>query len=220
MNAPFCVLRPEESITLSTGGIRVSDVLTCDDKQWSDVDELAIASLPEGVDQVSLSRDAVADLVRRRVPGLAGLEAQDGERVVTFHRAADTPNAQQAHCFAAARSFAAGELVTAGGVMETACIPDQRGARLAYDRQQRVVRTAGEVAEGDYLGRLMPLSSSDWDQDQTLTLKIQVGPVTIEREVRATEPGLTEGLVFVRDSDGIVFRAPVDMLAKKEGSHD
>ncbi|HYC68878.1 hypothetical protein [Brevundimonas sp.] len=40
-----------------------------------------------------------------------------------------------------------------------------------------------------------------------LTLRVTVGPVTVEREVRALQAGVPGGALFVRTADGAVLRA-------------
>ncbi|HEV7690385.1 MAG TPA: hypothetical protein VGO52_06170 [Hyphomonadaceae bacterium] len=219
-----CELRADDSITLSQDQIRIQDVvdLPCGDTDIQNISDLSVAALPASTSEVSISRDAVADLVRRRVPGLADLKVSDGQRLVTFRRAEAVKArvAPQAGCFAAVRNFAAGDLVTPDGVTETACSAGQAAARLVYDRRQSVTRAAQVIVNGEYLGRLMPLSPSGWDQGEPLKLHIQIGAVTVEREVRAIEPGSQGGRVFIRDTDGAVFGAPIDMLTKQEKPHD
>jgi hypothetical protein len=46
-------------------------------------------------------------------------------------------------------------------------------------------------------------------QGSTMTLRSRIGPVTIERPVTLLQPGRDRRSVFVRDSDGQVYTAPV-----------
>lgn len=68
---------------------------------------------------------------------------------------------------------------------------------------------------GDRVSRCEPLHSVpvrpavDVARGAALVLRSRVGPVTIEREVTAMQPGCTGRRVFVRDAGGAVFAARV-----------
>lgn len=112
-------------------------------------------------------------------------------------------------CFAAARDVQAGTALSAADLSPVACQPDAPRAPLRYDRSGEVPVTSVAVAAGAYLGHVVPLAEHSVKKGDRLTLRSMAGPVTIERAVVAMQSGRSGGRVFVRDSEGKVFAAPL-----------
>ena len=112
-------------------------------------------------------------------------------------------------CFAAARDLPAGASLAATDLAPVDCRADAPRAPLRYDRSGGVPVTAAAVAAGTYLGHVVPLAEGRVAKGEALTLRSTAGPVTIERAVVAMQPGRSGGRVFVRDSEGKVFAAPL-----------
>ncbi len=66
------------------------------------------------------------------------------------------------------------------------------------------VETPAPVPNPVAVAPVSPISPGD-----VLTLRVTVGPVTVEREVRALQAGAPGQPVFVRTDDGVVLRALV-----------
>lgn len=113
------------------------------------------------------------------------------------------------HCFAAARDLPVGSVLTVDDVTATPCMVSTRRAPLRYDRVARAPVVATAIPAGTYLGRLAPLVAIRIDKDQRLTLRSSSGPVVIEREVVAVQPGSAGARIFVRDASGQVFSVRV-----------
>jgi hypothetical protein len=224
IQAAACELRSEQVIVLADRNIRLNDILDlrCGDGQYAETGDLVVAFLPERSETLTVTRIGLADLVRRRVPGLEEALADEGEGSITFRRRVDTQleAGDGEQCFAATRNIAAGELVTYDSVATTRCAAVQHPARLNYDRRHGVVRAASAVEAGEYLGRLMPLPRSGWEEDQPLILSLSIGSVTIQREVQSATPAGGGAAAFVRDKDGALFSAPMSSLARSEAHHD
>jgi hypothetical protein len=112
-------------------------------------------------------------------------------------------------CFAAARDVPAEAPLAAADLVAVACRADAPRAPLRYDRAGGVPVAAVAIATGTYLGHVAPLADGRVAKGETLTLRSSAGPVTIERAVVAMQPGRSGGRVFVRDSEGKVFAAPL-----------
>ncbi len=113
------------------------------------------------------------------------------------------------NCFAAARDLQAGAALSAADLSPVACQPDAPRAPLRYDRGSEVPVTLAAVSAGAYLGHVLPLADLSVKKGDRLTLRSIAGPVTIERTVVAMQSGRSGGRVFVRDSEGKVFAAPL-----------
>lgn len=114
-----------------------------------------------------------------------------------------------AACFAAARDLPAGAPLAPGDLAAVDCRAGAKRAPLRYDRVGGVPVTAAAVTAGTYLGHILPLADGRVAKGDKLTLRSTAGPVTIERTVVAMQPGRSGGRVFVRDSEGKVFAAPL-----------
>jgi hypothetical protein len=112
-------------------------------------------------------------------------------------------------CFAAVHDLPVGAPVGAGDLAPVACQSGAKRAPLRYDRAGGVPVTETAVAAGAYLGHVAPVAEGRVAKGDTLTLHSSAGPVTIERAVVAMQPGRSGGRVFVRDSEGKVFAAPL-----------
>ena len=219
-----CKLRDEQVIVLIDNSIRVHDILElpCGDGQYSDAGDLVIAALPENSEALTVARNGLADLLRRRVPGLADALPSENEGSVVLRRSTDvaTDTGPDTRCFSTGRRISADELLTQDSVVPAPCESGRSVGWLNYDRRHGVLRADTPLAEGAYLGRLMPLPEESWDAGQLLKMSIRIGPITIERNVRAAAPVGGAESALVKDADGAVFSTSVASLALSEVRHD
>jgi hypothetical protein len=117
-------------------------------------------------------------------------------------------------CAEAGRDLAAGTALSSSNVVAVPC-RDERAAALRYDRRARILVTRQALPAGAYLGHVGALSDLQTATGATLVLRSTVGPVTIEREVTALQPGRAGKRVFVRDANGRVFAAPLAPATSK-----
>jgi hypothetical protein len=202
-----CALTGADVVELEAAEVRLGDIATLDclaPDQRDRLQDRVVAALPAGATTLTLSREALATLVRRRVPVLARLEHASGS--VTIRRAATSEDREQVACYAAAHAVAAGAPLLRTDVVEADCEAQDHGA-LRYDRAHGVLRAAINLAPGDALGRILP-AEQVIDAGDEVSLIISIGPINIERAVEALQPTSAER-VFVRDEDGSVFSAPL-----------
>lgn len=114
-------------------------------------------------------------------------------------------------CFAAAGDIAAGAAIASRDVTAVACRPGQPRPALRYDRTNRALTATAPIAAGTYLGRLAALPQHMLSAGAELVLRSSSGPVTIRRRVTAVQPGRSGGHLFVRDSEGHVFAAVLEI---------
>jgi hypothetical protein len=215
----LCSLTGAEAVDLQDRAVRLRDVVELDcapaDARET-IGSLVIGALRAGSSQVALQHADIADLVRRRAPGLALEPAGDPERVVLL-RAGEIPidAARDTACFALSRGVQAGAALSADDLVPVSCANHPSRA-LYYEATHGVVRAASDLAEGSYVGRLLVSEHAFPDAGDRLVLSVSVGPVQIDRQVEAVQPGPDGGKIFVRDEAGSVF--PVPLVSDAKGS--
>lgn len=116
-------------------------------------------------------------------------------------------------CVQARIAIPAGHPIGIDHVVPTDC-RSARPPAMRYDRISGILTAAVAIESGAYLGRLRLGASAAVAKGSTLTLRSASGPVVIERQVTALQPGRSGSRIFVRDEAGAVFSAP---LALAEG---
>lgn len=204
-------LRP--LVQLRSAELRVGDLVEAPAGRMPPrIAAMVVARLPRGISAMDLPAGQVAALVRRRVPGLR--PAFPGNTIVKVRgEAPPIENRVAAPCFAAAAGLAGGTALSRGDVLAVPC-RTERPAPLRYE-SAGLVLTAAPVPAGGYLGRLAGLPERVVGKGASLTLRSKSGPVIIERDVVAMQPGRPGNGVFVRGTNGEVFAAP---LALAEGA--
>lgn len=200
--AASLVLTDLDSVILRDRLVRIGDVARADDA----IAGMVIARLPAGRSGVSLSRRAIAALIRRAVPGVV---ISGGERPGDIALAMvplPKDGVPASNCYVARRALRAGETVTTDLVERGRC-GSARGV-LMFDTEQQKVLTRKEVGAGAPLGRLRLPQAPAVRTGDAVTLVARVGPVTIERNVIAMQAGTSGRALFVRSGDGKVFAAP------------
>ena len=165
---------------------------------------MEIARVPAGRRAVTLSRRAVAALVRRAQPGLVVGGDQAG--AITFRVAASSA-VRNERCFVTLAPVAQGAAIGRADVRQGTC--GDGVAPVRYDAGRRAIVATRRLGTGESIGRTLPAAGHDVDRGDGLTLVARSGPVMIERSVTALQPGRNGGRVFVRDGAGHVFAAPV-----------
>ncbi len=209
-----CALTQAPAIALETPLLRVRDVVSLDclsEARRRRVEDLAIA-LIEANDARVLSRQALANLVRRRAPELHAVTFSGArEEMVRIEGPriddARPGEAAQGSCFAAAAPIAEGAAIAAADLERAPCLAPVRTS-VRYDRLNGIMRATRDIARGDALGPLPPAPVAIAERGEAMSLVTRMGPVMIERSVETVQPS-RGGSVFVRDRDGHVFAAPL-----------
>ncbi len=206
-----CALTQAPAIALDEVALRVRDVASLDclaPAQRQAVGEFVIAHLAPNERRL-LSRQALANLVRRRVPSLSALSRSGADHhTVEISGPALEALGDPSSCYVAATFIAEGAAILAGDLNTTSCADAPRRAPVRYDRRHGIARASHDIMEGDALGRLAPAPTAIAESRRAVTLVTRIGPVTVERSVETVQPS-AGGAVFVRDRDGRVFAAPL-----------
>jgi len=214
-----CAVTSANTISLSRRDIQLQDLVSpgCFGEAPHQTANLVVAAIPFAQDSVQLTRAAIASLVRRRVPSLAGVQA-NGAGTVRFQLApSHALRPDERSCFAATHPLNEGDLVGADDVAPVACTDSETPIPVQYDRISGVARASRAMSSGDYLGRLT-VSDTRTRAGETLELSETIGPVRIERNVVAAQSVGRGRAIFVRDGNGAVFSAPLDHVVHANGA--
>lgn len=218
--AAACGLLPSEALELRQREIHIADIVSLDciaPSERRSVGALIIAVPPNDRRSAFVTRAALADLARRRVPALSDLGVGDGGEIVTLRGVARREAVDDLVCYVAAHVIEAGEALDRASLVSAPCSADRGRASLRYERLHGTVRAAERLAAGDYLGRVIAPREAFPDAEDALTLTVAAGPVRVERDVVAVQPSLGEA-IFVRDQGGLIFRAPTASLQPREAA--
>lgn len=187
-----------DRVTLDGRAIRVGDVTAISGVAGSRI----IARIPDGRASVTVSRRAIANLVRRAVPALRIAEIPGGSVTFTVARRF-AESRYNARCVALEGPVAKGTTIYPAMVHTVPCTPS-RTVAIAFDRGTSRVRATVDLPAGSYLGPLGLRPRTGLEQGETATLISAVGPVRIVRSVTAMQTSRGRR-VFVRDADGQIF---------------
>jgi len=196
------VLTDRGEIVLSRPALTLADV--AGSGNLGRLGAVEIARLPVGRDRLSLSRRAIATLVRRAVPGIV-VDGGDA-RIVTF-RFVRRAEAGEGACEVTSAALAAGTAITRDKIAVGPCAAAT--AALRYDAARGYLVAGRDLPAGSPLGHLAVPPPATVARGDAMTLVSRAGPVTVERPVTALQSGREGKRVFVRDSRGHVFAAPV-----------
>jgi len=199
------VLTERGEIVLSRPAVTLADVVG--PRSLGRLGAMEIARLPVGRDRLSLSRRAIATLVRRAVPGI--VVSGGDARIVTF-RYARRAEAGAGECQVTSAALAAGAAITRDKIAAGPCAT--MTAAIRYDAARGYLVARRDLPAGSPLGHLVAPTATVARGD-AMTLVSRAGPVTVERPVTALQSGREGRRVFVRDSGGHVFAAPVATVA-------
>lgn len=177
------------------------------------VSEIPVFELRADQQEFRISKQDLAQYVRRQVPGLIvwSFKADDGS--VMIHRM-DKPSSSPAlsstgqppvACMEVIRPIAAGVALTADDVAPAVCPGSSVDRRVRYDRSMRLARSTRDLLPGDIIGRVPDFALARIRTGEIVRLRSQVGTVIVERKVMALQPGRTGKQFFVKADDGNIF---------------
>ncbi len=204
--AASCALTSADHVELRGDAIRVEDVadLSClATAERPRVAPLIVAQVRPG-ETISMRRDALAGLVRRRVP-LLTIEG-DAQTISVSAPVRESPTAR---CAFAVRNLPAASVLAEADVTRAPCESARQESHTSYDRRSGLLRTTDDVESGDNLGSLAPLPTHVVQTSDPLSLTASVGVARIERRVEAMQDARSGERLFVRDADGRVFSIPL-----------
>jgi hypothetical protein len=132
--------------------------------------------------------------------------------VILLAALAPSTGAASAHgCLRALRPVSAGALAIRGDFAPSPC--ERPRAAFRYDPASGLARARADLAAGDVVQGLPPALLGAGRPGEKLRLRVQVGPVSVEREVTVLRPRAGGAEVLVRAADGEVFSTPVPEAA-------
>lgn len=167
---------------------------------------VVIGRLPSGRDAVLVDRDDARRMVRNRLPSLAFALRYDSPVNLVHQRAEAGPSGA---CLATREDLAPGQPVLAENVEAIPCSGRPVAAGLGYDADRATPVARLPIPAGSYLGPLRVRRSAPVASGQAMSLRFVSGPVVVEREVVALQPGFPGSNAFVRTAEGEVISARV-----------
>ncbi len=117
-------------------------------------------------------------------------------------------------CKAVDLAHTRGQLLRPEHVIDVACDADRAVAPVVFDRQAQHLRAGADLAAGAYLGAINVPDEQGFLPGEPLTLRIVIGPITVERLVWAAQASHGHEHIFVRDDSGTAFPARVEALSR------
>ena len=189
------------TVELSSRDITAGDIAEVEGRAST-----VVARVPQGRESIEIDPQTARRLVANRLPGVQFRLRRN--EPVTFVVAAQDRGMPRT-CFRAANDLPAGSVLRRSSVETTGCDEAELAAGLSFDRRLGVPIAHRFVARGEYLGSVAPAPDDLVRGGDTLTLRIDDGPVRIEREVRALQAGGHAERIFARTADGDVIAARI-----------
>lgn len=209
-------------ISVMGDSLRISDVIdseTLAPEVHAKISDKIIATNTQNLPELLLSRPQIAALVRRRVPGLnPKFDTSNTDKVsVRFSFVTEKLSGKSDPvCLEFAHAVPAGHPITQEDLVKTDCNSSRPVAGMNYTAPTGVLRARNAIRFGAYAGRLSVPTSKYADTDDALVLRVAIGPVSIEKNVRALQPANGADYIFVQDDDGTVMRVPFASNPSKE----
>lgn len=158
----------------------------------------------------SLDARRVCDRARAQLPGIAtylDCSTVRGTLQVAWPMAtADAAVSPPGRCVALVRELTAGAAPGPDDLRPTDCIGRPRG--LVYDAETGLARAGADLPAGAVVRRPPDRALARVQPGQTLYLVARVGPVAIERQVRAVRAARPGAAILVQGDAGPAFLAP------------
>ena len=166
--------------------------------------ETVIIKLPQGVAEIELNETKRRELLRAAFPGGSFTLRQQG--TIRVQRMADERAARATGtCFVARIDKAAGATLEEADLAPDACRREGPGDWLGYDAASHSVYARRNIASGTYLGAVRVGRPAATRAGAELVFRTSEGPVAIERQVVALQPGRPGRRIFVRTDEGTVL---------------
>lgn len=166
-----------------------------------------------------LTSGRLTERARALMPALAPFLPMGTQEKIVVRRAGNAPPPVLAGptprdaCMRVVQPVAEGSVLTRADLEPVGCEANAQPSAVRYDPEVRALRAERELEAGETLAAAPVFALAGVRAGQRLYVRAQVGPVVVEREVEAVQPGRTSGKVFVRASDGVVFSAPFSDVA-------
>ena len=204
-----CAWAQNGTVVLDEPVIRLDDVL---EGAPAHLASAVIAEMPDGRGEIELGGEALAALVRRRVPAM---RLADAPEAFTFR--VEGAESVLRDCLVLRTPVARGEAVNEKDVRTATCAPGVEMGRLRYDAEANAFRAGEALAAGAHIPVVPLTQAGALERGDAATLEIMAGPVKIQRDVRLLQTPRPGGDVFVIGADGKPLAIATDALVGKSG---
>lgn len=203
---PAASLVAAERVELPAREVHLGEVAT-----WQGPDglgQVVIARIPQGRAAFLLSRQELASLVRRRVPGIQIGEISLGS-ILLVAPVKEVP--AERRCLQLVIAKSAGEELLADDVTPASCPEPMPARALRFDAASGANIATRTLEAGSIIARAKLAEAPALRRGDKLRLASKVGPVTIERPVTLAQGARPNGRkVFVRTNDGEIIAAKIE----------
>ncbi|GAA4044690.1 hypothetical protein [Parerythrobacter jejuensis] len=196
-------------IRLDSRTIRAGDLADIPGRE-----KVVLGALPQGKVRVEIAPDQARKLVSNRLPGARFTLRYSTVIALTGPAAASRKSRT---CFIARDDVPAGHLIHAEDLSPTDCDGREISIGLGYDHARRGPMAKTYIAAGAFLGPVRGAMPGQITKGKILKFRTIDGPVIVEREVEALQPGRPGHKMFVRTQDGDVIAAPLASPAQETG---
>lgn len=210
------LLRFSESAEVHSHRIVVADVAglaAVPERFRQRVGAVPVAMLRPGQTETVVRHRRLAELVRAAVPAAAAwLPPAEGEVLVRYigsdgrEGGEDVPRANVRTCFRLLHSITMGTVPARRDFAPASC-GGEEAAAFRYDAPTRTMRATRNLEEGQTVPALPERLLPDIRPGDTLHLAVRVGPVVVQREVVAIQPGWSGETLFVKTGSGELLSA-------------
>jgi hypothetical protein len=159
---------------------------------------------------VQLKAGFIIARVRGLIPALRSRLPAGSDSLIRFDRVASLPTGRANRpCLVAREVIAAGSVVGARQFARSSC-PAGVPNFLRYDAGSGSVRTLHQLEMGDVIPSLSIVERQQVDPGQAVLLRTAVGPIVVERQMRALQPGVPGRKLFAASADGEVVSVPLE----------
>jgi hypothetical protein len=202
-------------VSLDTRNITLGDIAstngTAADPAW------VLSRIQDGRSEILLSTERRAQLVRRRLPGLALPLLHEGPVRFRFDPEVSPEKLpDEGICYVLNRPAARGTFLSGADLVEGSCAYGDMLPAVVFDHAAGALRSADDLPAGTPFGRMRLPEMEIVQPGVQMQLVVREGPVTVSREVETLQPGLPGRRVFVRTIDGDTFSAPLLPLGEGE----
>lgn len=176
--------------------------------------DLVVAKLPSDRKRLDLPARYVVERARALMPALAPWLPRASDFAIVVVRQTPTSSRSQRPCARLRTALRAGAAPLADMVEAAPCPDGKLAAALRYDAETGAPRAVRDLKPGETIPPVLMSSFPVVRSGQNLHVKAVIGPVAIEREVRALQPARAHESLFVRAADGGVFAATADQVAQ------
>jgi len=176
-------------------------------------DRLVVMRAPEqGVVEVPIEH--IIARARRLAPVLSPWLKQEKAGTIRLYSSARSGSFEATFCLRVRVSIPRFSPALSSNFEPSTCSGSLVSRAFVYDPASRSARTIRALVPGEVVARFAGYSEAAIGAGERVRYVVKVGPVVIERELRAVQAAGSTGSVFVQAADGGVFAAPVSSLQR------